>query len=71
MVSISCALQESVIMDLQKKLKTLRYYTGECTGKMVTLQKACGIKETGKADKKTINAINKATAEKAKNYERK
>jgi carboxyl-terminal processing protease len=71
-VSAAFAMQESVIMDFQKKLKTLGYYSGESHGKLdeatiasiKACQKACGLKETGKLDKKTCAAIDKAVKEK-------
>ncbi len=73
-VSISFSLQQSVIMDYQKKLKILGYYSGEPHGNLdeatiaaiKACQKACGLKETGKLDKKTCAAIDKAVKEKEK-----
>ena len=66
-VSIAFSMQQSVIMDYQKKLKTLGYYSGEETGKLdastiaaiKACQKACGMKETGKMDGKTCAVIDK------------
>jgi peptidoglycan hydrolase-like protein with peptidoglycan-binding domain len=71
-VSIAFSMQQSVIMDFQKKLKTLGYYSGETHGKLdeatiaaiKACQKACGMKETGKLDKGTCAVINKAVKEK-------
>jgi peptidoglycan hydrolase-like protein with peptidoglycan-binding domain len=71
-VSFSFALQQSVIMDYQKKLKTLGYYTGEPHGKLdeatieaiKACQKACGVPVTGKMDKGTCAVIDKALKEK-------
>jgi len=71
-VSFSFALQQSVIMDYQKKLKTLGYYTGEPHGKLdeatieaiKACQKACGVAVTGKMDKGTCALIDKALKEK-------
>jgi peptidoglycan hydrolase-like protein with peptidoglycan-binding domain len=65
-------LQQSVITDLQKKLKTLGYYTGETHGKLdeATMaaikegQKICSRKDTGQLDKKTCVVIHKTLKEK-------
>jgi peptidoglycan hydrolase-like protein with peptidoglycan-binding domain len=72
--SAAFAMQQSVIMDYQKKLKTLGYYSGETHGKLdeatiaaiKACQKACGMKETGKMDGKTCAVIDKALKEKDK-----
>jgi peptidoglycan hydrolase-like protein with peptidoglycan-binding domain len=71
-VSIAFSMQQSVIMDFQKKLKTLGYYSGETHGQLdeatiaaiKACQKACGMKETGKLDKGTCAVIDKAVKEK-------
>ena len=72
-VSIAFSMQQSVIMDYQKKLKTLGYYSsGEFNGKLdeatiaaiKACQKACSMKETGKLDKGTCKVIDKAMKEK-------
>ena len=71
-VNIAFGMQQSVIMDYQKKLKTLGYYSGEPHGKLdeatiaaiKACQKACGVKETGKMDKGTCAVIDKALKEK-------
>jgi peptidoglycan hydrolase-like protein with peptidoglycan-binding domain len=71
-VSIAFSMQQSVIMDYQKKLKTLGYYSGEYHGKLdeatiaaiKACQKACAMKETGKLDKGTCKVIDKALKEK-------
>ena len=71
-VNIAFGLQQSVIMDYQKKLSTLGYYKGEYHGKLdeATIaaikecQKACGVPVTGKMDKGTCGVIDKALKEK-------
>jgi peptidoglycan hydrolase-like protein with peptidoglycan-binding domain len=71
-MSAAFAMQQSVIMDYQKKLTTLGYYSGEATGKIdeatiaaiKACQKACGMKETGKMDGKTCAAIDKEVKKK-------
>jgi hypothetical protein len=73
-VNLAFGMDQKMIMDYQKKLKTLGYYSGEETGKLneetiaaiKACQKACGMKETGKMDKKTCGAIDKAVKEKEK-----
>ena len=71
-VNIAFGMDQRMIMDYQKKLKTLGYYSGEETGKLdeatiaaiKACQKACGLKETGKMDGKTCAVIDKAVKEK-------
>jgi hypothetical protein len=65
-------LQQSVIMDLQKKLKTQGYYTGEINGKldeptMTEIKKGqifCSHKDTGQWDKEMCVMIHKTLKEK-------
>ena len=71
-VNIAFGLQQSVIMDYQKKLKTLGYYGGEPHGQLdeatiaaiKACQKACGVPVTGKMDKGSCAVIDKALKEK-------
>jgi hypothetical protein len=71
-VSICFGMQQSVIMDYQKKLKNLGYYSGEPHGQLdeatiaaiKACQKACGVKETGKMTKGTCAVIDKALKDK-------
>jgi peptidoglycan hydrolase-like protein with peptidoglycan-binding domain len=71
-VNIAFGLQQSVIMDYQKKLSTLGYYKGDSHGKLdeatieaiKACQKACGVPVTGKMDKGTCAVIDKALKEK-------
>jgi len=66
-VNFAFGMDQRMIMDYQKKLKTLGYYSGEETGKLdattiaaiKACQKACGMKETGKMDGKTCAVIDK------------
>jgi hypothetical protein len=71
-VNIAFGLQQSVIMDLQKKLKTQGYYTGEINGKldkptMTAIKKGqifCSHKDTGQWDKEMCVMIHKTLKEK-------
>lgn len=71
-LNFAFGMDQRMIMDYQKKLKTLGYYSGEETGKLdettiaaiKACQKACGLKETGKMDGKTCAVIDKAVKEK-------
>jgi len=73
MASASFAADKAKITKAQEALKALGTYQGEVTGTMdeatttavKAFQKEKGLKETGKLNKKTMAALEKAAAEKA------
>lgn len=67
---ISYGNQNDAIADLQEKLKTLGFFSGECTGEfeletqiaIENFQRANGLSVTGEADSDTLRAVESAKA---------